>query len=382
MASTLLTGFSIPAHDGLALTGSIAFSSNVIDATGEKVAFVGPVWFQARTGTKDIRKVGFRFGSVTKSGGSALTVSLQNVSTSAGPPARPDESQDQTVAVANANGSFLSNTWIQTGNLSADRTVNFGEMLAVVIEFDGSGRTAPDSVAISGVPLLGGASSNLTRSMTIAKLGGTWQIDASIAPNIILEFSDGTFGTLSGAFPCSAVGSFDYDSASSPDEYALRFQFPVPVSIDAAGAVINYDANSSDAEIVCYTGTTPMTDGTVTVDAHNTVLVGGTARPNIAAPFGAALALSGSTAYRIGVKPTTASNIQLSYYDMASAAHFQAHVGGADWYLSSRTDAGAWTDTTTRRPFIWPYICAVDDGTGGGGGSAGGAHIFGGTVIR
>jgi hypothetical protein len=58
----------------------------------------------------------------------------------------------------------------------------------------------------------------------------------------------------------------------------------------------------------------------------------------------------------------------LAYFDVANADHLQAHIGGTEWYLSSRVNGGAWTDTTTRRPMLWPYISAIDDGAGGGGG--------------
>src|SRR5262245_9299830 len=104
----------------------------LIDATGEEAAFCGRVFFPVRSGTKDVRKVGFRFGAVTKAGGSALTVSLQDVNLGTGPTMQPDETQDQTVAVANADAGFTSNAWYQTGALSADRTVALGELLAVV----------------------------------------------------------------------------------------------------------------------------------------------------------------------------------------------------------------------------------------------------------
>jgi len=123
----------------------------LIDATGEMAAFCGRVWFSARSGTKNLSRVGFRFGAVTKSGGSGLTVSLQDVTLSAGPPMQPDGTQDQTVAIANGNASFASNTWIRTGTFSASRTVTYGDLLAVNVEYDGGGRTNPDSVIVNTI---------------------------------------------------------------------------------------------------------------------------------------------------------------------------------------------------------------------------------------
>jgi len=110
-----------------------------IDATGEKLAWCGGFVHQDRA-AKDITRVGFFFGSsLIKAGGSSLTVSLQDVSATAAP-LQPDETQDQTVAIANGDAGFASSTWYRTGALSANRTVSHGEQLAVVLEFDGGGR--------------------------------------------------------------------------------------------------------------------------------------------------------------------------------------------------------------------------------------------------
>ena len=104
--------------------------NGTIDLTGEKYGWTGTVWWKDRSVTsRDIRRARFLFGTVTKASGSALTFSLQNFDLANGPPGRPDGTQDQTVAIANADAGFASNTYYTTGNLSADRTVAFGEQL-------------------------------------------------------------------------------------------------------------------------------------------------------------------------------------------------------------------------------------------------------------
>src|SRR5688572_26574526 len=124
-------GLWIPDNRLISMAPNLS-NNSPIDATGEQFAISGPVWFKEGTGTKDITRVGFSFGTITKAGGSGLTVSLQNVSAVAGPPLQPDGTQDQTVAIANGNAAFASNTWIRTDALSANRTVSFGENLSVV----------------------------------------------------------------------------------------------------------------------------------------------------------------------------------------------------------------------------------------------------------
>src|SRR5690348_8383117 len=86
------------------------FASTLLNATGQKVAFIGRMMNQARS-AKNLTKVGFRFGTVTKTGGSALTVSLQDVDLVNGAPVQPDGTQDQTVAIANADTGFATSTF-------------------------------------------------------------------------------------------------------------------------------------------------------------------------------------------------------------------------------------------------------------------------------
>jgi len=327
-------------------------NSNSVNATGEKFAFSGAVWFPARSGTKDIIKVGFFFGGVTKAGGSALTVSLQNVSTATAQ-CIPDETQDQTVAVANADASFATNTWLQTGALSANRTVSFGEMLSVVIEYDGAGRLGSDVFTIRGINTDDLGPAHFSTSMT--KVSGSW-FDEPFAPNIILEFSDGSFGTLFGAFPCSALGVLTFDSSDTPDEYALEFSFPAGEQLEGASWMMSHDTGSSDAELNLYTGTTVL--ATVALDASHKATAAATIdSAHAAAPFDGVQNLTGGATYRLGIKPTTTNDIRLYYFDVAAAGHLQAHIGGTGWVLTSRTDAGSWAaPTTTRRLLLFPNL--------------------------
>lgn len=373
MALQTLAGMPIPIGkpSGYADGTAPAFgSSSPIDATGEKLAFTGRVVWNGGTAgaTKDISRVGFRFGAVTKAGGSALTVSLQDVATGAGPAMQPDGTQDQTVAIANADASFASNTWIRTGTLSANRTVTYGDLVAVVIEFDGGGRLGADSVIVTGLGLGGVTSLGHGLATTHTTDGTTWATNQPLVPNVVLEFSGGDFGTLFGAFPVSAISTVAYNSGTGgADEYALEFSFPGPVKIAGIGGVWQHASASADADCVCYDGTSAMSNGTVTAygDHASAVTTGDSAYE----PFPGILSLSAGTTYRLAVKPTSANSVTLYYFDVADANHFTCHTGGTGWCLTSRVDAGSWASATaTRRPFLWPYVCAIDDGASAGGG--------------
>jgi hypothetical protein len=356
MAFVTLPGDGLYVPFPYPLSAGLSLNSSTIDATGEKFAFVGRFRHEDRA-SKDISRVGFRFATVTKSGGSGLTVSLQTVNTAAGPPYQPDETQDQTVAIANGNASFASNAWLRTDALSANRTTANGELLAVVIEYDGGGRTAPDSVNIAYL-------TNITLAQHSGggalKTGGSWA--AAGANSVVLECSDGSFGTLENGLFGSAVNSHAYNvDTATTDEHALEFSFPVAVKVDGCWLGYNASVAGADAEVILYDGTTPMTGGTVTVDG-NAVLAANGSR-SLVVPFSQEIELAANTTYRLGVRPTTTSNVTVFSIDVSDAAHFGAHGGGTAFKYATRLDQGAWAAATaTRRLYAGLRVSAVHDG--------------------
>lgn len=339
-----------------------SFTANALfDATGEKVAFIGSVWTPSG-GAKSIRKLHFNFGGIVKAGGSALTVSLQDVDTTAGPVFRPDGTQDQTVAIANADANFATNTWYTTGNLSADRSVNDGDLLAVVFEFDGAGRLGADSVqlrtCLPGVQLSSPGVSFLA--------SGTWT-NSQTMPVLILEFSDGTLGTFDGAHAWSFLSNAGFNSGSAADEFALEFQVPWECQVDAAWIEMNPASNAADFDIVLYDGTTPMTNGTINVDANTLISL---AASPFSRSFPGLVTLRANTTYRLALKPTTTNSVTYYFGDVANAAYLGVMDGGTTWCQASRVDAGAWTTTTTRRPWMGLHFVSFHDGSG--------SHFFGG----
>lgn len=347
------------------------FGALLIDATGEKVGIMGPVWFPAGTGTKDIRRVCFRFGSVTKAGGSGLTISLQNPSTASGPPSQPDETQDETVAVANGDASFASNTWYRSGTLSADRTVSCGDDLAIVIEYDGSGRLGSDAVNINthGVALY------QLNTAPVLKTGGAWAISTAAMVQCVLEFSDGTFGTIGGALPMKTLTGVTFNSGSGADELALPIYNAFKCKVNAIQFPVVFANSSSDCEFILYEGTTALQ--TVTIDANR---VGAAAATRLVEASFPATELAASTQYYAAIRPTSANNISAYHIDVDDANHLSVWPGGVNYTYTTRVDSGSWAaHTTTRRLLGSVRLCAIDDGAGGGGG---GTTIAGTPMMR
>lgn len=357
MALQLIPGIGVPIpvnYPG----GTPALSTVSMSASTHKIAFVGRFAHKDRV-AKNIHKVGFLAGAITSAGGTTLRVSLQDVSLTTGAPMQPDGTQDQTVDTLLS--ALTANSWNQLGVLSADRnTVTPGDLLAIVFEFTGYG--GADSLAVKGMTAQ--ASGPYEQSVFLLNTG-SWATQAAF-PNVVLECSDGTFGTLKGAWVCSDISTLGYNNGSNPDENAFEFQVPYSCKIDTLGVAISTGA-SGDFTIAIYDGTSIMTSGSIAVDG-NSVAVNGSGRM-LEVPLAAEVTLVPNHTYRIAIRPDTANNVTVSYFDVSANGHFQCHWLGTIGILNSRVDAGAWGGgTNTRRPFIWFRESSLDDGVSVGGG--------------
>lgn len=359
MTQVLLSGQSLAWPHDLNITSLAPILGNqVIDATGEKIAFSGYFWTPSRT-AKSIRNIGFRLGTVVKAGGSGLTVSLQNVVTSGDMPI-PDEVQDETVAIANGDSGFVSNTWYTTGNLSSDRSVNPGDLLAVVIEYDGSGRLGSDSVTVQS---LSNAANDVGYGIPATSLKtAAWVTNQRLVPNVVFTCSDGSLATFKQATPFNTITTVAINTGTTPDEVAVKFQMPFACKIDGFFSKVYVLANTRDYDLVLYDDSDTVL-ASVSIDA-TTVISNDRGRAWIQLP--AEVALSANTTYRLAVKPTTASSINIFTLEVDSASHLDLHHGGQQACYSSRTDGGSWSDTAARRIIgLGVTISSLDDGAGG-----------------
>ena len=359
-------GLWAPAAPTVLHTSHTLRASTVIDATGEKFAQMGRVWYPDRATTRSIVRVHQRFGPIVKAGGSALKISLQGISAAANAPLQPNGTPAETVAIANADAGFASNLWYRSGALSAARTVAYGEPLAVVTEFDAAGRLGADSVTLGGLrgATISGHLGSGNQLNSLALYTASWGSADQTMSNCILEFSDGTFGSFVESWPCSNAGTLVYTTASAADENALRFRFPVEVQIDAAWLSCGLLSAAAAAEVILYEGTTARR--TVALTPYHFATFGTTSMQPLTVPF-EPFTIAANTTYYLAFKPTAAVNVYLNYVDVDNAAHWQAHPWGAEWFLASRVDGGAWNETaTTRRPLIGLRISAIHNGIGGG----------------
>lgn len=329
--------------------------NGTIDASTEKASFLISI---PRSG--DLAAFEFLTGAVTFSILSVLRCSFQDINSSGDPDGTQDQYRDLTTVGASS--------WIVPGLMTSDgtdtgtkRSVTRGQRIACVIEYQTF--TALDSIVVPA----------LTSSATSAVdstfggfpypdnfIGGVW-IKRASRPILALRYSDGSYYPLgSDIYPIKTLTSVTYASNDgTADERGMKFQVPFAAKLDGAWFRADLDG---DADFVVYNGAGSVL-GSQSLPAASRQNTGGV---NFAVELDTEIELAANTDYYAVVKPTTTTSLTLYEYTIDSAGLMAAIPGGSSWQHVARVDAGAWTTTSTRRPWIALRLSAIDIPSGGG----------------
>jgi len=325
---------------GLYLEGGFApsLTSALMDASGEAVGFtlVAP-----KAGT--ISKIGFRTGTVTT--GQSLDIRIETVGS--------DMFPSGTLWAANTNGNQAildtdDNKWFWV-TLTAGAVVAQGQQFCVAIRWVSTvgnlniAYTSSSTATAGGVPF---AASYTT----------SWAFTAAI-PNIAVEYSSPTSRPFLGTLPVLAHNSITFNNGSSPDEIGIIFQYPVPCKIIGAIAKINEVVTTFAVKLYDSDGSTVL-ESVTNIDAESNQASSG----QVVILFDTQPIINANMNYRLTLLPETAASITTKELEVDTASTMEALDGGANIYRTDRTDAGAWSQTTTKRPLLTPLISAIDSG--------------------
>ena len=324
-------------------------SSTALTASTHQHAVCGVV---PKSGT--ITGIGFRFAAVTKGGTTALTLALEDTSTTAGPPAQPDGTQDQTAAIGNAD--IVANTW-KTITLDSNRTVTQGDLLSVVWEY--STFNTGDSIAFSHWQTSTGAGPMPQEAGASHYNGSTWAVLQAI-PNLILVYNDGTFATLSGCSPAESLTSTAFNSGTATN---LRGNLWIPHCDMTLRGIISYYQASGNADLVIYdSGFSELRS--VTIDANT---VRSNALRMYSAIFSSDLDVTGGSTYYLMLRPA-GTNSTIVTIGVNAAGHLQGTFYGDQLYGAYRTSGGSWSTNTAEQNPIGVIVSKIGSTGGGGGG--------------
>ena len=340
---TIKSGFWFP--DTLSyMSETISQTDFLIDASGEKVGFI---FTSPKTGNID--RVTFRVGTLTTA--QTLRVGLYTVDTATGD---PTTTAYGGMTVGTQTSPAANTMYEVTLGTAAATTV--GDYIAMVIEFD----STVGNLAISGLNIVGGSTvAGVPYLDHLQGAGPTWGKSSFRLPLMTIRYDDATY-EVAGGIPVGTVTATSYNSGSATNEIGHYFSLPGPVR--AAGIAVSGDFDEG-TDIVLYDsdGTTVLR--TVSLDKD---IRAQTSRALYRIRF-SPLTLSKNTNYRLVVKPTTVTNIQLYEFSVLSAGMMDGVPGGQNCYKTAKT-SGTWGQTTTSR--VWGLsllIDQIDDAVSAGG---------------
>jgi len=326
---------------------------------------MGRLWWPDGAATKNLQAVTFRFGAITKAGGSSLRVSLQNMDTvqtpavSATVPGNPDGVVLRSFSIANADPNFATNVAYPMSNFDSPLTVNFGQVIAMVLDFQNFGGS--DSATLGYII----AQTNQHES-AISQFNGTAWTAGALPPSCLFQADDGSYIAFDYAWAIpfvSAALQQSLTNVSNPSEYALCYQLPYAHKIDAIAATMWTPNVNTPFNLAIYDGTTPL----VTVPCRPAYMGGTTFRPFVVS-LREELQMDANHQYCIGIAPTSAAIVNMAYTEVPNNAMYSVFPGGRNVYLAQRpAGGGPWTFTTNRRTWLNIRISSIDTGSGNGG---------------
>jgi hypothetical protein len=314
----------------------------IIDANGEKAGWV----MQApKTGTID--RVGFL--TVTVTTGDTVDVRVETVDASGLPTGTlfgTNTNNSQVIAAAD------DNTWFEV-TLTAGASVTRGDFFAVVVSLPGSGATGNMQIARYS-PVI-----SITPPYCLLYTS-SWA-KGSFSPVGSVRYSDATYPPIPGLVSVTALAANNVNTGTTPDERGVKF---VPNCGCKVSGIWFATSSASDSVVKLYDSTDTLLaskayDGDV-AQATNPRMV----------TLDTEVTLTAGATYRATVLPSSATNVQL--WRLTHRSDAAAQMPGNDWAFqeTTRTDAGAWTDTANARTQMGLVLSAVEDGASSGSPSA------------
>ncbi len=331
----------------------IGATTYLCDANGEYCAIIGKV---PKSGT--LTRFEFNLRALANAVDNGIRCSFQDVNTTTG---LPDGTPDQSATIASGAQSA---GWTNPGDFSGTRTVTAGDVICCVIE--NPSFTASDSFAV------GSYTFTSTQGLPYA-VNGTGTKQGTSMPIVVLRYDDGTYECLFGAeyWPVSTVTNLSYQADTTPDEAGMAFTVDLGYTLSGIACRIAPSAGASVTYVLNVYDSGGSVLSTQTLD--NDIGSSPSAVRYFHFPLTSPLTLTAGALYRVTLSPvSTTSGLALYYGGFASAALMDVIEFGSDWYMTTRTNAGSWTDYNNssdgfRRPHIHLNLTPPTSGVGGGG---------------
>lgn len=351
-AQRLILGPNVTAQN--AGNGTFTYQTQTIDSTDDGAEYLDLVP-EAAT----ITELCIRYNARVNGDPGAMTLALQGVSATTGRADGTTKQSGNSSCTLNPPASAAWDASLQCCTMTSSYTATQGELIAI------KQSTASGVDASNGYTLTVAGNANGTAPGYLTP----WYINNGTATH-----SDrwGVFGYKSASKtygnPVISYTNTSFNSASTPDEQCLRFVIPSALcsTAELTGALIlmRGPATGQSCDVVLYDGTTALR--THTIDGDISYQKSANDRRPYHIIFPGLSSLTCGSTYRICLKPDAAAAVELPRYNVTANADLGAYGGDGNFYFSSRTDAGAFSDTTTTLPMV-QLILSTATTTGGGG---------------
>lgn len=349
------------------VTQNAAFVNGIIDASGERVAWV----FQADA-DDTVTHLGFRYGARAATP-PTYRISLQALNTSGEPDntvlggGTPASATFTPPADATWDGTWQ---WIALDNSIA---VTRGGFYAIVVDYssgtiDGTNNSS-FTTGVTGNNLPG-----LPYALTYN--GAAWT--KSLHANYGYKSASRTYG-----MPVEAATNLQLNSGDTPDEWGLKITLPAgygaTYKIIGIFGYFRWGAAGLSFDLKLYNSSDTLLQD-VTVDGDAAVNATGGLYWYWFNETTLETLNYGDT-YRVTIVPGSTSDNYFAYYiaaDSSAEAEAFPFGNGNMFQWTERADAGAWTDRAERRPIFGIVVADITEPSGG----AGIAVLTGGGLVR
>ncbi len=337
-------------------------TSGTIDAATEKFAAVGNLWLPAGATSKTISSAGGRvcwnLPTVTfANGATSVTAGIQDLSADL-----PDGSFDVSGTFVGGGGGIAAG-WNRLAMDTGSKTISAGALIAIVL----------DMTARGGADSINGGHFTLAPSQQrVGFFVGSWTYQTTIAPNVGIEFDDGTVGCLWGLPPFLSTSQEIFNDSTNPDERGVLFQLDNDCKSDGAWLQLT-QVTAADGTLTLYSDPlgTPAAVATAAIEG-----VRGLSTPgNAFVPWdgGAEVSLTKTTTYALALKATSANDLRLQHYTLGNENMRPLLQGGTTVRKGTRNNgAGAFAEES---PAITRYRMGIRQSQLPDGASAAGGVI-------
>jgi hypothetical protein len=336
------------------------FTSSENSATGA-VGQCGFAWWpDGSTNTKSIAHVWWQVSSRTINAASQFRFSIQGVSLTVGPPMQPNGIIAASYTAP--AGTLLTANAYNRITFDAPATVTRGQLVSAV--FDWATWVTSSTVTFQFTSPFSFGLNGL--GTVVSRFSGTYQVQTNF-PNVVFEFTDGTFGTLFGTLPVGTINLRSFASSSTGsgglttgDERGLEFTPTVSFVVDGVILDAAIASTSAGFDIVVYEGTTAI----LTVSGDNNVFfaVGDARRTWVAFPQ--QVEFKKNILYRVMMKALSTGQVSLRTVTIATAGA-RSLFHGVNATGNSRSDGGAFgTGSTTELPWMMFTLSSLQGGSG------------------